>query len=381
MAYPRSFGGIPFISDVDAAAEPFSDVRERGGVDDPGKMLKGWTGWAARSVRATTPVDETAVVFETAVGRYLTSPAALLQVLADRRRAVAILSVDGENYEGVEGQWSGTGFIVGRNLLLTNHHVLNSIGVTHSARVEFNYEISPDNLLVGDGRPPQATQTFALDPARLFLTSPTHGGLDYTFVWIEDAAAAACGIIAMERSSFTVNKGDLAFVVHHPDGQPKQISLDDTDILAIETTVIHYSSDTMQGSSGAPVFDRRGRLIALHHASRKQEIDLPDGGRVTEVNEGIKIAAIALDLETRLRRGGDDASYAETILKEIKGSDTMSGFFGGYGRRIAANKIGPEAVVDTYRGTDQDIDAGFWNIEWLANRGCQRFRRRQSRRS
>lgn len=56
------------------------------------------------------------------------------------------------------------------------------------------------------------------------------------------------------------------------------------------------------------------------------------------------------------------------ILKEVKGSDTMAGFFGGYGRRIAANKIGPEAVVDTYRGTDQDVDIGFWNIEWLANR-------------
>ncbi|KIQ02408.1 hypothetical protein RU07_11750 [Agrobacterium tumefaciens] len=366
MVYSRSLTGIPFVADVDTAAEPFSEIGERGAVDDPGKMLEGWTGSIDR--REQEEVVKGRIRPEAAIGRYVTSPAALLQLLADRRLAVAIISTSGRDYTGLEGQWSGTGFIVGPNLLLTNHHVLNTIEVARDARVEFNYEISPENLLAGDGRPPQATQTFAIDPARLFITSPTDDGLDYTFVWIEDAAAIAYGTIPMERAFFTVNKGDSAFIVHHPDGQPKQVSLDDTDILAIDANVLHYTSDTMKGSSGAPVFDRRGRLIALHHASREEDIVLPDGEKSGLVNEGIKIAAIALDLEMRMRKGGKDASYAETVLKNIKGSDTMSGFFGGLGRRVASSSAGPEAVVDTYRGSDQDVDIGFWNIEWLANR-------------
>lgn len=366
--YPRSPTGVQFIRPVDIKAKPFSEVDNRSGVDDPLKMLEGWTGLAARRARGINPPISGRIKLEARVGRYQASPAALLHVLADRRRAVAIIAADGENYEGDVGEWSGTGFIVGRNLLLTNHHVLNTPKIAAAARIDFNYEIAPDSLLAGDGRRPQAVQSFALDPARLFLTSPTNGGLDYTFVWIEDAAADACGIIPMERAFFTVNQRELAFVIHHPDGEPKQISLDDTDILGIEATVIHYASDTMEGSSGAPVFDRRGRLIALHHASASRKLDLPDGDKTDTVNEGIKIAAIAIDLEERVRAGREDASYAEAILREIKGSDTMSGFFGGAGRRIDVDKPAPEAVVDVYRGTDQDVDVGFWNIEWLATR-------------
>jgi V8-like Glu-specific endopeptidase/endonuclease/exonuclease/phosphatase family metal-dependent hydrolase len=368
MAYPRNLRKIPFIKQVDMAAKPFSEVGDRGGVDNPSRMLSGWTGRDARGLALEPATAKAELSFEADIGRYVTSPASLLQVLADRRRAVAILSVDGRNYDGVEGTWSGTGFIVGRNLFLTNHHVVHSVEAARTAQVEFNYEISPDDLLAGNGQAAAATRKFALDPSRLFLTSPTKDGLDYTFVWIEEAAGEALGTIPMERSSFTVNKNEQAFVVHHPDGKPKQVSLDDTDILGIETRVIHYSSDTMEGSSGAPVFDRRGRLIALHHASLKAELPLPDGGVTKVVNEGIKISAIAVDLENRIRKGTADASYAEAILKEIKGSDTMTGFFGGYGRKVSADRTGPEAVVDTYRGTDQDIDVGFWNIEWLATR-------------
>jgi endonuclease G, mitochondrial len=371
MAYAKNLSDISFIREVDVAADPFSEVGDRGGVDNPGRMLEGWTGWAARGRELQPDVTAGDLRFEASIGRFLTSPAALLQILSDRRRAVALISAEGRNYKGEVGRWTGTGFIVGPNLLLTNHHVLNTIEVVRIAKVEFDYEISAENLLNGVGQPIPASQLFKLDGSRLFLTSPTQGGLDYTFVWIEDMAAQKFGIIPLERSSFTVNKRDQAFVVHHPDGQHKQVSLDDADILGIETTVIHYSSDTLEGSSGAPVFDRRGRLIALHHASREQQVALPDGGTTDRVNEGIKIAAIALDLENRARGGGDDAAYAETILKEIKGSDTMSGFFGGIGRDIAPGRTALEAVIETYRGTDQDIDLGFWNIEWLAYRWTQ----------
>lgn len=367
-SYPGSLTKVPFVRDVDIKAAPFSELKDQSGVDDPTKMLEGWTGITARRELGINPPTRGPLRLEARVGRYQASPSGLLQLLADRRRAVAIIAADGVDYHGDVGEWSGTGFIVGRNLLLTNHHVLHSPEIAAKARIDFNYEIPPDSLLAGDGRRPQGVQSFALDPARLFLTSPTDGGLDFTFVWIDEAASATRGMIPMQRDCFTVSQRELAFVIHHPDGEPKQVSLDDTDVLAIEANVIHYSSDTMAGSSGAPVFDRRGRLIALHHASMKMDLDLPDGGKTDTVNEGIKIAAIAMDLDMRVQAGKADASFAEAILREIKGSDTMSGFFGGAGRRIDSNQPAPEAVVAAYRGTDQDVDVGFWNIEWLANR-------------
>ncbi|MCV9963376.1 trypsin-like peptidase domain-containing protein [Pararhizobium sp. BT-229] len=348
---------VPFIKAYDKVARPFEDLAGSHAVDDPEKMLKGWT----RS-------EEFVVRPELAVGKYVTSPAALLQVLADRRRAVAIITAEGLDFRGEPSAWSGTGFLVAPNILLTNHHVLNSREVASSARVEFNYEVSPENVLVGSSARPQAIQSFSLDPQRLFVTSPLDGGLDYTFVWIEGGAHSAFGAIPMERASFTVDKGDQAFIIHHPDGRPKEVSLDDTEILHIDSKIIHYASDTEGGSSGSCVFDKRGRLIAVHHASVEKTATLQDGTTTDVVNEGIKIAAIAMDLENMVDQGGELASQAEMILKNVKGSDTISGFFGARGRQPDAAQLGVEAVVDAYRGNDQDIDIGFWNIEWLANR-------------
>src|SRR5262249_38901972 len=159
------------------------------------------------------------------------------------------------------------------------------------------------------------------------------------------------GSIPMQRAAFTVREGEQAFVVHHPNGHGKRVSLDDTDVMMINTTVVRYSSDTMPGSSGSPVFDRQGRLIALHHASQRQStpITLPDGGTADVLNEGIKIAAIVLDLERQ--RSGPEAEMVRTVLAEVKGSDTMSGFFGNLGRSETAllqHKTGVEAVVDSY---------------------------------
>ena len=344
-----------FLKDVALGSEPFADVGPRASVEDPGSMLRGWTRAA-----------ESRLTPEAQVGRFQTSPAALLHILAERRRAVGIVRASGRDFQGREGSWQGTGFLVARNLFITNHHMLNSREVAQGATVAFNFEIAPADLPLDATARPPAPQVFRLDPDRLFVTSPWDDGLDYTFVWIDEAAAAAHGSIPMERASFTVRSGDLAFVVHHPDGRTKQVSLDDVDVLSIQESMIHYSSDTLGGSSGAPVFDRSGRLIALHHASQPTSVALPDGGQTSVINEGIKIAAIALELESRREAGGVEAEQAATVLQAIKGSDTLAGFFGGLGRTPTPGLTGPELVVDAYNGSDEDIDIGFWNIEWLA---------------
>jgi hypothetical protein len=113
--------------------------------------------------------------------------------------------------------------------------------------------------------------------------------------------------------------------------------------------------------------DRQGRLIALHHASQEKDAVLVDGQTSRYVNEGIKIAAIAIDLERRAQGGGPDAAFAREVLATVRGSDTLTGFFGGLGR-VPAGMTAVEKVVNTYRGDDADIDIGFWNIEHLSTR-------------
>lgn len=154
---------------------------------------------------------------------------------------------------------------------MTNHHVLNSPEVAAAAEVAFDFEVSAQQLANGNNTPPVPGRSYRLRPEQLFVTSPIDGGLDYTFVWIDEAAATGATPLSMERAAFAIEPGEKAFIIHHPNGKPKRVSLDDTDVVAAhpDGPLIHYTTDTEPGSSGAPVLDRSGRLIALHHASRR----------------------------------------------------------------------------------------------------------------
>ncbi len=84
--------------------------------------------------------------------------------------------------------------------------------------------------------------------------------------------------------------GDLTYILQHPGGHQKRLGFVRNTISDIKDGVVRYLTDTEPGSSGAPVFDTAGRLIALHHA----------GGRPVEVagkppvakNEGIRISRV-----------------------------------------------------------------------------------------
>lgn len=349
---------IPFIDNAPPDSPSFYDISDQSPVDNPAHMLAG-----IREFRNN-------VDFEVAIGADTSLPSTFLEVLAKQRRAVGKISTSGTDFMGRSGSWSGTGFMVAKNILLTNHHVLNSADVAGRAAVDFTFEISEADLTTGIAEPrgPSARR-YRLDPTKLFVTSPVAGGgLDYTFAWIEDEAEPTFGSIAMTRSAFSVTERERAFIIHHPNGRGRRVSLDENEVLRITTSAVRYTTDTMPGSSGSPVFNRQGRLIALHHASTNDPTQLPSGGTTAVLNEGIKLSAIVADLESRTR--GAEGAMAQRVLAAVRGSDTMAGFFGSLGRtqNIPRDATGVERVVDVYKGSENDIDIGFWNIEWLANR-------------
>jgi V8-like Glu-specific endopeptidase len=296
-------------------------------------------------------------------------PANFLALGAERSRAVALIETDGVDFAGNTGRWSGTGFLVADTLLLTNYHVLNSVDVAKNARVIFNYQLDVNQK-------PAETVAFKLDPERLFVVSPLHGGLDYCFVWIDAAAARQFGTIPLLRSAFTVQVGDRANIIQHPRGGRKQVVLQENEVLRDSGLVLHYASDTDIGSSGSPVFDNRWHLIALHHAADRNRDGLKlsdDRPAPTYLNEGIKISAIAADLERRAVTGQEGDGPA-TVLAAFRGIDSLMGYFGGLGRQPAAaveraRQATPlQQVVEIYSAENRDLDVAFWNVEWFTER-------------
>lgn len=284
---------------------------------------------------------------EIVLGRSNFLPASFLAVGTATANATAFVRASGTDFRGRTGSWSGTGFLLSPNILLTNHHVLNSPAVAAGATAVFNFQTEPDGT-------PGTTASFRLNPQRLFITSPIAGGLDYTFCWVDGEPGRRFGTVRAARQTFGIAEGEFANIVSHPAGRMKEVSLQENLVRWQDDLVVHYTSDTEPGSSGAAVCNNAWSTVALHHASKAS----PAGGTL---NEGIKLAAIAADLE----RLGTPA--AREALALFGGTDERLGFFGRLGRRPIRDG-GVEAVVDSFAGTEQDLDIGFWNVEWLANR-------------
>lgn len=280
-------------------------------------------------------------------------PAWFLEVGAANSRAVCLIQASGTNYKQQRGSWKGTGFLVAPNILLTNHHVLNSESVAGNSTCLFDFQMNVD----GSER---ETRSFQLDPNRLFITSPVSGGgLDFTFVWINDQPGSSFGTVRLERNQFAISEKERANIISHPDGKQKTVTLQDNVVDWQDNVVVHYTSDTKPGSSGACVCNNEWKLVALHHASRRS----PDGNLR---NEGIKVSAIATFLE-RMISDGRNVAQAKSVLSLFQGSDEALGYFGSLGRS-AGDTDGMEAVVNSYHGEADDIDVAFWNVEWFVRR-------------
>lgn len=178
----------------------------------------------------------------------------------------------------------GTGFLISDSLLITNNHVFDSIESTENSVIEFNYEIDRKGN-------PLNVSSYTVDKS-LFYTNPE---LDYTILKLNGHPGKTWSYISLSDIS-SPEKGNKTNIIHHPAGTYKTLSLLDGKVENINPDgFVKYTSDTIRGSSGAPVFNLNWELIALHHFSGDQDIT---GAFLN--NEGIMIDKIINDLKSKV---------------------------------------------------------------------------------
>jgi endonuclease G len=196
----------------------------------------------------------------------------------------------------------GTGFMVSPTLLLTNHHVLETLDSCRRSLAEFNFE--DDETFV-----PKESKTFPFEPERFFYSN---ADLDFTLVAVRPTATdgtplSEFGYLRLRSESGKSLIGEYLTIVQHPNGATKQVALRENKLIDILDYFVHYSTDTMPGSSGSPVFNDQWEVVALHHAGvqkrdRRGRV-LAKNGRIWKpemgedqiawiANEGVRISDV-----------------------------------------------------------------------------------------
>ena len=161
---------------------------------------------------------------------------------------------------GIVPEGFATGFLVAPDLLLTNHHVFRTADEATGVGAQFLYERTQGGLRAG--------VTFELEPNRFFVN---HKGLDYAVVAVKVTALDGAPLrqfqyLPLIAVTGKIVTGDPVSIIQHPEGRPKQYATVNNKLLDLrDDGFLLYETDTLEGSSGAPVFNRHWETIGLHH--------------------------------------------------------------------------------------------------------------------
>ena len=154
-----------------------------------------------------------------------------------------------------------SGFLVTPRLLLTNHHVLPSKSSAQGLAANFLHDASDGGVLQG--------ALFELQPDDFYLSDEE---LDFALVAVNPKASVGnsieeFGAIPLIEATPKILVGQPVNIVQYPEGGSKEYAYANNELLdVLDAGFLHYTTDTLPGSSGSPAFNRSWELVALHHA-------------------------------------------------------------------------------------------------------------------
>lgn len=194
-------------------------------------------------------------------------------------------------------RYFGTGWLIGKSHVITNHHVVNARDPTEPDAIDQDLNVQSEKTEVQfdfdvEGAVPEKGTVAEL----IHVSKP----LDYAILQLNEELGRAK--LSLWPKAVSLPSADVVplNIIQHPGGAPKQIGMRNNLAANINENELAYFTDTQGGSSGSPVCNDLWQVVALHKASTRTFGEHEFQGKKTRwVNVGTRIDKIIADLESK----------------------------------------------------------------------------------
>jgi hypothetical protein len=201
----------------------------------------------------------------------------------------------------------GTGWLIAPGLLLTNHHVIEARERNEppASDADFKWQGEKTELWFDYHR--EGQDYAAMDAVEVVVRNRE---LDYALLRLADSASlVGRQQVALARERPELPRGTRLNIVQCPGGGPLRYAIRNNFFVGLgqHPYQMRYLTDTLNGSSGAPVLDDSWQVVAMHHGYKKVDPALykEEAGKSELVkyhNEGIVINSILADMPRVIRQ-------------------------------------------------------------------------------
>ncbi len=195
----------------------------------------------------------------------------------------------------------GTGFLVGRQHVLTNYHVVaaaiadRSLGARIVCRFDYRRDADMNTTAGVEVRLAEDWCVDSLPYSQSDVTGagePTAGELDFALLKLAAPVSAERQSLDLKSAPPVVVPGDVALVAQHPSGDPLSVACGVVTAFPANGLRYRYNVTTAPGASGSPVLSADLDVIGLHHAA--------DPAQAPSFNQAVPLHVIARTLAGRL---------------------------------------------------------------------------------
>ncbi|HSQ17475.1 MAG TPA: serine protease, partial [Anaerolineales bacterium] len=183
------------------------------------------------------------------------------------------------------GRGGGTGFLIGADLVLTNHHVLQFTQAENLQANAASAVLRFGKISTSEGEAAQG-HTFKLDASQPVVKFSPKEALDYALLRVEAGIRAVQEIKPAPFTTQRPARGMGLNILQHPGGEEMKLAISGNGVVDVfpERGLVQYVTRAWGGSSGAPCFTDDWKVVAIHHAEMSRGFG--------KVREGILFEAI-----------------------------------------------------------------------------------------